>query len=639
MPNIINRNTLFHANMKLIYTSNRDHCVGSRAAGLLIPISAALDVIYALGRLLGHLIQDAFTLTTPRNFTTDLAFLGQTLAVILASIPLMLSTLFVPKATSLMFAPPRSPLPRKCSFGSDTTEIDFSSVELETFESGVTYEAGDCYKELKSLFSSKREYLFCVKHIPHYKLRHILRLNIPKDEKSLEIAKLLQNSIFAKFRLRVPPKLIIQTDVLTGGSGDLFNMLNGVRALKAAYPTADVTAIYRHKQPLPNFNPEEYLTDEAHLVDLDESEEAISTLSARLNAVAATGPTDDPEVKALLLKMQSSDACITFPISNTKITELFNTHAADVPRLYLGEYSCDHVDLNMRVRDLSLDSGVGTTQEGIFLPDLHPNGTFDSAPNLTELYNDPTKKYFCYAYDILSEFAEVVSIKEKASSKDITIVGPYKNTHITRALLHQLKAQGITQVILKTPDGELETHATGLSTGKTLTLYVPGRLNHSNFINCMHLSEDLVGCTGDMSLSEVLALGKVPYYEIRGHKQNFWMGMVGLLAGYAPGADLHLFAAGLLNPLSSERVKKVKAYVTQPKIYDGLKLAVKKIRAYNRLEHSMVARVNQLLFNKNASTAAKAAINKLNDDFSKKNISASQYAAGMKRVLRTYGDV
>lgn len=40
----------------------------------------------------------------------------------------------------------------------------------------------------------------------------------------------------------------------------------------------------------------------------------------------------------------------------------------------------------------------------------------------------------------------------------------------------------------------------------------------SDFIKMMGLSGDLVGCTGDGSLSDCMAIGKIPFYEVRPHK-------------------------------------------------------------------------------------------------------------------------
>jgi len=54
--------------------------------------------------------------------------------------------------------------------------------------------------------------------------------------------------------------------------------------------------------------------------------------------------------------------------------------------------------------------------------------------------------------------------------------------------------------------------------GKTLRLIFPDFLEKKDFKLLMKLSAPIVGCTGDGSLSDVISLGKIPFYEVNKHK-------------------------------------------------------------------------------------------------------------------------
>ncbi len=91
-----------------------------------------------------------------------------------------------------------------------------------------------------------------------------------------------------------------------------------------------------------------------------------------------------------------------------------------------------------------------------------------------------------------------------------------------------LAAQGIGQVMLvdfDVDDKERLICTTGAPVQKCLRLIHVYPIPAPDFEKLLELSEDIVGCTGDLSLSDCLIAGKVPYYELREHKIETWQAL------------------------------------------------------------------------------------------------------------------
>ena len=61
---------------------------------------------------------------------------------------------------------------------------------------------------------------------------------------------------------------------------------------------------------------------------------------------------------------------------------------------------------------------------------------------------------------------------------------------------------------------------------KTLQIYFPGRVSHTDIDILRHVSNLFVCCTGDQSLTEALAAKKIFAYEILKHKQESFNNLV-----------------------------------------------------------------------------------------------------------------
>lgn len=129
-------------------------------------------------------------------------------------------------------------------------------------------------------------------------------------------------------------------------------------------------------------------------------------------------------------------------------------------------------------------------------------------------------------------------------------------------------------------------------------------LSYHDFLKQMADSAFLVGCTGDNSLSECLALGKVPYYEILPHKT----GLILSLYNLAHHLDLKSITAYFKAMGKGEKgdVEEIYQALTAPNFSVEWKVFISYIHKYCRLENSLVARLRRLIFKTGAKEASLA---------------------------------
>jgi hypothetical protein len=107
--------------------------------------------------------------------------------------------------------------------------------------------------------------------------------------------------------------------------------------------------------------------------------------------------------------------------------------------------------------------------------------------------------------------------------EDIDIVCPLEN--LNRLDQKALRSCGVARVVLMRSDEnkvlrEKETlHLQ--SEGKEIRILDPFPLSNDDLSILYKFSGPLVGCTGDVSFTEVLSNGKIPFYQIREHKVPF----------------------------------------------------------------------------------------------------------------------
>lgn len=182
--------------------------------------------------------------------------------------------------------------------------------------------------------------------------------------------------------------------------------------------------------------------------------------------------------------------------------------------------------------------GLDPFEEGIFIkkepqPDLWFNealtkylwGHVQPSPEGLENYLKNHALYLAYLPRCVEQrdlYIKLVCLNGVDDKRHIDIILPACSPEQKFSFDHLwMKSQGVSKVI--EVDGVSSIHEkvleeTDVREGKTLRLIYLLPIASTDFLKLMALSERIVGCTGDGSLSDCLKLDKIPFYEIRPHK-------------------------------------------------------------------------------------------------------------------------
>lgn len=172
---------------------------------------------------------------------------------------------------------------------------------------------------------------------------------------------------------------------------------------------------------------------------------------------------------------------------------------------------------------------------GIFLKDISPAESLHKLSHsslktyLTEKRNPFFLGYFSETGSEAFIFAALASHANRTD--DIDIICPFKflSYPSNKKLLidpSELKKLNVAQISLMTQDenGQLQEKElqTLQSEGRRVRILNPFPLTNDDWMLLLKFCEPLTGCTGDMSFSEVVSNYKIPFYEIRSHKYQFF---------------------------------------------------------------------------------------------------------------------
>jgi hypothetical protein len=142
-------------------------------------------------------------------------------------------------------------------------------------------------------------------------------------------------------------------------------------------------------------------------------------------------------------------------------------------------------------------------------------------------------------------FVLAAAASQATQSNDIDIICPLEDIH--KLDLEALKALNVGRIVLMegSNEGELKEKETLTlkPEGKEIRIINPFPLTNDDWMLLLKFCEPLVGCTGDMSFSEVISNQKIPFYQIRWHKAEFVEQLIEM-AGYVYKEDftqLHQF--------------------------------------------------------------------------------------------------
>lgn len=145
--------------------------------------------------------------------------------------------------------------------------------------------------------------------------------------------------------------------------------------------------------------------------------------------------------------------------------------------------------------------GLLPCEEGIFLK--QPASTYHRKIYVSYMTTISHAK-LCYIY-LICQLQKVEDIN--------ILLYPLTEEEIASLNVNYLASLGIS--LIKVNNAEIKT---GAEAGRTLYLRQDLPMAYDEFHQFLQQSLSPIGCTGDLSLSEVMGFGKIPFYELRPHK-------------------------------------------------------------------------------------------------------------------------
>ncbi|MDP1881002.1 MAG: hypothetical protein Q8K60_08700 [Parachlamydiaceae bacterium] len=315
------------------------------------------------------------------------------------------------------------------------------------------------------------------------------------------------SEIFEKYKdTRIPVRCVVATHVLSDGLGDYYHAVNVTKVLKIHFPhwnftliaEFDDSKIKKENLTLPDIK-------DSHIFFLDENNK-------------------DSAAK----KIEKSDIVVNIPVSLNLVTE----HADKKKVLKISEYGNPGFTA----------MGVGPSSWGIVIGSIDKGSiheikdskvlkllTGSEFPSYAEIehYRETKDRFFGYIKtsfaSSLAYFYTTLSYANN-SLKDMDVFLPFDVDAIEAFSfamdLDFLKDQGIGRVQLVDKDGNVikEVNAGEGKSVRWLNVF-PIKQNEVHFL--IQDSSPLTGCSGDISIGEVITANKDFFYEGRRHKSKF----------------------------------------------------------------------------------------------------------------------
>jgi hypothetical protein len=233
-------------------------------------------------------------------------------------------------------------------------------------------------------------------------------------------------------------------------------------------------------------------------------------------------------------------------------------------------------------------------------------------------------------------FIYLACLKEKANTRDIDIIIPkYIRENPLQFDEEWLAAQGIGKMTLWVGENEQVLMNTKLKKGKTVRFVPCLPVAAPDFEKIIDACDPLVGCTGDGSLSDCLIAGKIPFYELRKHKQETWQAFQELAR--------HLNLKGVLDYFNElerfrnlppqESAEKLHAILEKKSFMGEWQKLLKFIRQFYSFEESLLGHINRH-FHHLITPGLKAEEARLIQSFFEGSLTAAQAYAKLEKLAQ-----
>jgi hypothetical protein len=441
--------------------------------------------------------------------------------------------------------------------------------------------------------------------------------------------------IFKSLYHQHPPEMegstYLMACISADGLGDYFTLLKAARLLKKQHPHLDVHAVYTHLLPLPDVTPQTYHLQPENIVAFKQTTDSSSyILEAVLDnkPIAETKHNSDTikQAKAIYKNLKESLAIVQIALAmNT-----FDNPDFAKKSFYFAESGNFQGIANFLQRNW-FSLGVHAFEEGIFLKPTPTNDKWED-PRLKN-YNPSqyrTTRHLHLGYipkvpQQQMEFIYFLCKLHQNDNKDIEVYLP--NSFLFSNLNQNKLAQlGISTIVTSDFENEHQHQIPNSKGKKTLRLIAAMPIPQGDFNKLVHLSEEIVGCTGDLSLSECLAAGKIPFYEIRIHKTN----QLEALRQTAAFLSLNNVADYLASFNDAEKLFEVHA---RPKFQEEWDAFMRFIKKYYSFENSFLSHLNRHFWMIKKPHLAEFE-QKLIQDYSNGSLNGKETFAKLERELK-----
>lgn len=366
-------------------------------------------------------------------------------------------------------------------------------------------------------------------------------------------------------------ELIVSGYVLSDGKGDHMHMLNMAKELHKKFPDRKIRIISVgskvHVNKLSSINVPNI---ELHLAYYGE---------ASLCAGVVPSTVFPQNTSMIMQKIKEADVWLSGPIT---IPGLFNSlqTEAQTKGIAIEEYDA-RTNFGADNFKKTVSMGLKPTSKGIMIkslstsyawPDLEnaklKNILFNSQNPIDQDIQDYLSShdtFFCYVSKLETAktfiFTATGFAKLYSDKANVDIIYPCKgNFESVLKDLDQfdLKSHGIGTVRLVSQKGEEQKEVVKVLNheGKELRIIDVGVLTPKDFKKITLLSHPLVACTGNTSVCQALAYGKIPFYEYLGNTDMFRRMLITLAKEkFGEDSPLFKFLAHVSNEEYSELIK------------------------------------------------------------------------------------
>ncbi len=424
----------------------------------------------------------------------------------------------------------------------------------------------------------------------------------------LNLLKFLFTKLFLKEYNALDPKnngpVFFLANVHTDGVGDYFSLLKCAKKFIDKHPKAEVHIAYTFKQKLPEIDPKDYgLTeDKIHPFFEKTDQEAIQSLKSELEKASV--------IVNIALAWNTFDDPVLSPKS-----------------FYFSETG-NFQGIGNALQRQWYSMGLLPFEEGIF-----QERTFDlSDPwknqDLEKLFKKSKKPFIGYLNKIPEQlllWIYLVCLLQKEDREDIEIIIPklLRENKLTMDT-DWIEKQGIKSIVSLNFDkgGTEDILFEGeSSSGKTLRLIPALPCDGADFEKMAEHTKEIMGCTGDGSLSDCLIAEKIPFYELRPHKVETMQAFqeIANFMRFYDIVDYFNTLVGFKEYSLTETAENLHKIMLRPNFKSQWESMFEFIKKYANFEDNMNGRLNRFLYFQQSPSAASVEEQLVHEYYQRKN--------------------